>query len=89
MNGKTLIIAEAGVNHNGSIEMAKQLIQVAAKAGADFVKFQTFNADLIVTKFAKKADYQIRPNNSENLQYQMLRQLELSKEMLKERFILH
>jgi len=84
MNGKTLIIAEAGVNHNGSLEMAKQLIEVAAKAGADFVKFQTFSADLIVTKFAKKADYQIRPDASENLQYQMLRQLELSKEMLKE-----
>ena len=50
----TLIIAEAGVNHNGDLNLAKQLIEVAAKAGADFVKFQTFKADLLVSKSAKK-----------------------------------
>jgi N,N'-diacetyllegionaminate synthase len=56
---KTLIIAEAGVNHNGDINLAKQLIDVAAEAGADLVKFQTFLADDLVTQSAPKADYQI------------------------------
>ena len=55
---KTMIIAEAGVNHNGSIELAKQLIDAAKEAGADYVKFQTFKADNLVSKFAEKADYQ-------------------------------
>ena len=55
---KTMIIAEAGVNHNGELELAKKLIQVAAKSGADFVKFQTFNADRLVTKKVRKAQYQ-------------------------------
>ena len=54
----TLIIAEAGVNHNGSINTAKKLIDVAADAGADFVKFQTFKADRLVTRRADKANYQ-------------------------------
>ena len=54
----TLIIAEAGVNHNGSIKIAKKLIDVAADVGADFVKFQTFKADSLVTKTADKAGYQ-------------------------------
>ena len=53
-----LIIAEAGVNHNGSIETAKKLIEAAATAGADYVKFQTFKAGSLVTKKAEKADYQ-------------------------------
>ena len=52
---KTLIIAEAGVNHNGDLDMARQLIDVAARAGADLVKFQTFSADRLVTERAKKA----------------------------------
>ena len=59
-NYKTLIIAEAGVNHNGNIAIAKRLIYVASKAGADIVKFQTFKTDLITTKFAEKARYQIK-----------------------------
>lgn len=55
---KVFIIAEAGVNHNGSIEIAKKLVDVAVEAGADAVKFQTFKADNLVSKSAQKADYQ-------------------------------
>ena len=55
---KTLIIAEAGVNHNGSIEMAKQLIDVAAAAGVDYVKFQTFKAEKLVTNFGSVSSFQ-------------------------------
>ena len=55
---KVFIIAEAGVNHNGSLELAKKLIDVAVKAGADAVKFQTFKADKLVSKSAQKAEYQ-------------------------------
>ncbi len=75
---KTLIIAEAGVNHNGDIENAKKLIEVAARAGADYVKFQTFKTENLVTKNASKADYQKvnDPNSSD--QFSMLKQLELS-----------
>ena len=61
---KTLIIAEAGVNHNGDISLARQLIDVAADVGADFVKFQTFTADKLVTKNAKKADNKKRKSKS-------------------------
>ena len=57
-NNTTLIIAEAGVNHNGSINLAKELIDVAVEAGADFVKFQTFKAETLVTQTAYKAEYQ-------------------------------
>ena len=56
MKERVLIIAEAGVNHNGSIETAKELIDAAAEAGADYVKFQTFKADKIVTKSAARAE---------------------------------
>lgn len=73
----TLIIAEAGVNHNGSIEMAKQLIDAAAVAGVDYVKFQTFKAEKLVTKEAKQAEYQQR-NAADDSQYTMLKKLELS-----------
>ena len=72
-----LIIAEAGVNHNGSIEMAKQLIDAAAVAGVDYVKFQTFKAKKLVTKEAKQAEYQQR-NAADESQYAMLKKLELS-----------
>jgi N,N'-diacetyllegionaminate synthase len=74
-----IIIAEAGVNHNGDIDLAKQLIDVAVEAGVDYVKFQTFKSENLVSKEAKKADYQIEntQNASEN-QLQMLRKLELS-----------
>lgn len=82
MKWKVIIIAEAGVNHNGSLELAKKLIDVAADAGADFVKFQTFNADKLVSKEAKKAAYQnININDGDNSQYNMLKKLELSDSM--------
>ena len=74
----TIIIAEAGVNHNGNYELAKQLVEVAAKAGADYVKFQTFKASNIVSKNAKKADYQNKNiNDGDDSQYAMLKQLEM------------
>ena len=81
MNSKTLIIAEAGVNHNGDLDLAKQLINAAADAGADLVKFQTFNANRQVTRTAKKADYQTQTTDSTESQHTMLRRLELTEEM--------
>ncbi|WP_222535548.1 N-acetylneuraminate synthase [Pedobacter polysacchareus] len=78
---KTLIIAEAGVNHNGDIMVAKQLVDAAAAAGADYVKFQTFKADRLVSNKAKKADYQNQnTGNSAESQLEMLQRLELSEE---------
>jgi N,N'-diacetyllegionaminate synthase len=75
----TIIIAEAGVNHNGDINTAKKLIDVAAKAGVDFVKFQTFKADKLVSKTTKKASYQSQNiNDGDDTQYSMLKKLELS-----------
>jgi N,N'-diacetyllegionaminate synthase len=77
----TIIIAEAGVNHNGSIELAKQLVDKAVEAGADYIKFQTFKAANLVTRSALQADYQMRNIGSrDNSQYQMLKKLELSQE---------
>lgn len=76
--GKTLIIAEAGVNHNGSIEIAKQLVDVAAEAGVDYVKFQTFSADRLVSKDALMAEYQKNNMHKASTQYEMLKKLELS-----------
>ena len=72
------IIAEAGVNHNGDLDMARELVYVAAAAGADAVKFQTFSAESLVTKDAPKADYQLRTTSSDESQYEMLKRLELS-----------
>ena len=77
----TLIIAEAGVNHNGSLALAKQLIDVAATAGADIVKFQTFNASRQVTSTAKKADYQTQTTSITETQHEMLSRLELTDAM--------
>lgn len=79
--GHTVIIAEAGVNHNGSIEMAKKLVDAATEAGADYVKFQTFKSANLVLKNARAANYQ-RKNMQENAlsQYQMLKTLELTYE---------
>jgi N-acetylneuraminate synthase len=74
---KTLIIAEAGVNHNGDIHLAKKLIDVAADAGVDYVKFQTFKTENLVSKSAKKATYQIENTKEEGSQFDMLKKLEL------------
>lgn len=76
----TIIIAEAGVNHNGDIELAKQLVEVAAQCGADYVKFQTFKAEKLVSKQAKQAEYQIQNTGNVESQYDMLKRLELSEE---------
>jgi len=78
---KVIIIAEAGVNHNGDIQVAKKLIDVAVDAGVDYVKFQTFKADSLVSKSAKKAEYQnVNINDGDDSQYAMLKNLELSHE---------
>jgi len=74
---KVFIIAEAGVNHNGDIELAKKLIDAAADAKVDAVKFQTFNADNLVSKNAEKADYQLKTTKNHESQYEMLKNLEL------------
>ncbi|EAI3338654.1 N-acetylneuraminate synthase [Campylobacter upsaliensis] len=77
---KVLIIAEAGVNHNGDINLAKKLIEQAAKAGADVVKFQTFKASSCVSVSAKKAKYQLETTAKEESQLEMIQKLELSYE---------
>lgn len=77
--GRVIIIAEAGVNHNGDINMAKKLIDAAVEAKVDYVKFQTFKADTIVSPTAKKAAYQSKNiGDGDDSQYQMLKNLELS-----------
>ena len=78
---KTLIIAEAGVNHNGSLEMAFELIDAASDAGADVVKFQTFKAENLVTQTAAKADYQLGTTDVQETQFEMIKKLELSYDM--------
>lgn len=76
-----LIIAEAGVNHNGSMEIAKKLVDAAVAAGADIIKFQTFKAERLVSKNAKKAEYQKKNMGDGNdSQFEMLKKLELSKQ---------
>lgn len=78
---RTLIIAEAGVNHNGSVELAKQLIDAAADAGADYVKFQTFRTENLVSRQARKAEYQSRnTRDTDDFQFNMLKKLELTPE---------
>lgn len=74
----TFIIAEAGVNHNGDISLAKQLIDIAANAGADAVKFQTFQAEKLVSRNAPKAQYQTQTTGTTESQFEMIRKLELS-----------
>lgn len=77
----TLIIAEAGVNHNGNMSMARRLVEAAAEAGADLVKFQTFQANRLVTATALKASYQMVTTAAEESQHDMLHQLELTETM--------
>jgi N,N'-diacetyllegionaminate synthase len=83
MTNRVLIIAEAGVNHNGDLGLARQLIDAAADAGANLVKFQTFNADRQVTRTARKAVYQTKTTDIKESQYEMLRRLELTADMHK------
>ena len=76
-----LIIAEAGVNHNGSMEIAKQLVDAAVEAGVDIIKFQTFKAEKLVSKTAKQAEYQKKNiGDGNDSQYEMLKKLELSED---------
>jgi N,N'-diacetyllegionaminate synthase len=81
MNSRILIIAEAGVNHNGDLFLAKKLVDIAADAGADLVKFQTFSADRIATRLAQKANYQQVTTGVAESQLQMLQKLELTEDM--------
>jgi N,N'-diacetyllegionaminate synthase len=76
--GHVCIIAEAGVNHNGSFELAKKMIDVAKEAGADYVKFQTFRPEKLVSQFAEKAEYQKQTTDAEESQLKMLQKLTLS-----------
>ena len=82
--GKIFIIAEAGVNHNGSLETAKKMIDAAASSGADAVKFQTFRAENIATSEAPKAEYQKKNTKREVSQLEMLKKLELDRSAHKE-----
>lgn len=77
MSQRTLVIAEAGVNHNGDIDLAFKLVDAAVRAGADMVKFQSFRAENLVTGGARKADYQERRTGTGESQLEMLRRLEL------------
>jgi len=81
---KTFIIAEAGVNHNGSLKIAKELVRAAKQAGADAVKFQTFKTENLVTKHAKQANYQIENLGEATSQFSMLKKLELTYEEFQE-----
>ena len=82
----TIIIAEAGVNHNGSIELAKQLVDKAVEAGVDIIKFQTFKSEKLVSKSARQAEYQKKNigKKSDDSQLSMLKKLELSEQDHKE-----
>ena len=84
MENKVFIIAEAGVNHNGSTKLAKQLIDVAHNAGVDAVKFQTFKAELTISRNAQKANYQKETTDAKESQYEMIKKLELDIDTHKE-----
>lgn len=81
------IIAEAGVNHNGSLDIAKKLIDAAKDAGADAIKFQAFKAEQVVTKYAEKADYQKKSGESASSQYDLLKKLELKDDEIKDLYL--
>ena len=81
---KVFIIAEAGINHNGSLDLAKRLIEIAVDSGADAVKFQTFKAESLVSKNAQKADYQKQTTDASESQFDMIKKLELDVETHKE-----
>jgi len=74
---RTIIIAEAGVNHNGSVELAKKMIDEAVNAGVDYIKFQTFKAEKLVSVYADKADYQKTTTDVDESQFEMIKKLEL------------
>jgi N,N'-diacetyllegionaminate synthase len=81
MVNRVLIIAEAGVNHNGDINIAKKLVDAAVEAGADIIKFQTYKTENLVTSNAEQAEYQIiNSNKKDNSQFEMLKRLELSED---------
>jgi len=84
IKNKVFIIAEAGVNHNGSMTLAKKLIDIAALSGADAVKFQSFTANNLVSKSAPKANYQIKASNLDESQFDMIKKLELNEHNHKE-----
>lgn len=81
---KVFIIAEAGVNHNGDLQLAKKLVEKAAEAGADAVKFQTFKTEKLVCRNAEKAEYQKQTTDEGESQFDMLKKLELTEEMHRE-----
>lgn len=81
---KVLIIAEAGVNHNGSLELAKKMVEKACEAGADMVKFQTYNTKKLVSKYAEMADYQKKNTGKSGMQEEMLSKLMLQAEDFRE-----
>ena len=88
VNHPTFIIAEVGVNHNGDMELAKQLVCEAKRCGADCVKFQTFKAERVVTEDAPKAEYQRKTTDPEESQAEMLKKLELGQDVYKELILL-